>query len=59
MTEYHFQEKPATTPSVNEAKVKRRKVLDGVLQRRKLMYTHTLRKSLAYDQSHKNSPDFD
>lgn len=59
MTEYHFQEKPATIPSVNEAKVKRRKVLDGVFQRRKLIYKHTLRKSLAYYQSHKNSPDCD
>jgi len=59
MTEYHFHEKPDSATNVNEAKEKRRKVLDGVFQRRKLMYKHNLRKSLAYFQSHKNSPDFD
>ncbi len=60
MTEYNLHTTPPTSNSVNEAKAERRKVLDGVYERRKLMYKqYNLRKSLAYFKTRKNSPEFD
>ncbi len=60
MTEYHFQEKPVPANSVNAAKEQRRKVLDGVFQRRRLIYQrNNLRQVLAHSQHRNNAPDED
>jgi hypothetical protein len=60
MTECHFQEKPTQSPTLNEAKEQRRKVLDGVFQRRRLTYKrYNLRKIQAYYQHRNNAPDED
>jgi hypothetical protein len=60
MTAYHLRERSTPTNSVREAKEERRKVLAGVAHRRKLMYKqYNIRKTLAYYQRRKNSPDFD
>ena len=44
MTEYNLHSKPATSNAVNTAKAERRKVLDGVFERRKLIYKNYIRK---------------
>jgi hypothetical protein len=44
MTEYNLYSKPTTTNAVNHAKAARRKVLDGVFERRKLIYKNYIRK---------------
>jgi hypothetical protein len=60
MTEYTLHFQPATETSANEAKEKRRKVLDGVFQRRKQIYKrNNLKQTLAYYQYRKNTPDLD
>jgi hypothetical protein len=60
MTEYSFNERPAQPNMVSDAKEKRRKVLDGVFQRRRLNHRrYNLRKIQEYNQHHKNYLDFD
>jgi len=55
-----FQEKSPPANTVNAAKEKRRKVLDGVFQRRRLTYKrYNLRKIQAYYQHCNNAPDVD
>jgi hypothetical protein len=44
MSEYSLHTKPATTTTVNDAKEQRRKVLNGVFERRKLIYKNYMRK---------------
>jgi hypothetical protein len=44
MSEYNLHFQPLTPQTVNEAKAQRRKVLDGVFERRKLIYKNYIRK---------------